>query len=357
MGKRISCLALSVVFAVGITVQQASAVEPSAALEQPTSSEVPAFVEPSAPDETAAPEQPAPDEAPAADVPPAPEDEVPESNVPEDDVPEDDVPEDQTPPAPAEEDAAGAPEQAPGPQGPSLLVDGTVVEDAAMCVYGQTTYVSLRSVVQALRPDATVAWAGDHAAVTAEGLDITVYPGKPYLVANGRYLYMPGGARFENGNTLLPVRPLAKALDAQVQWNAEDGNTYLTSGTGAILSGEEFYSADALYWMSHIIYIESGNQPLEGKIAVGNVIQNRVRDPAFPNTIYEVLTQPNQFSSVYSSAMKREPNAESVIAAKLCLDGAVVLPTALWFNRAGVPCWASKHKTVVATIGAHAFYA
>lgn len=243
------------------------------------------------------------------------------------------------------------------PEGPRILVDCVVVEAAAAFLYEQTTYVSLRSVTMALRPDAVVTWAGDHADVTADGLSMTVYPNKTYLVANGRYLYLPAGALLKDGTIMVPVRELAKALGAQVWWDATDGSVFLTSGTGAIVSGDEYYNADDLYWLSHIINAESGNQPLEGKIGVGNVILNRVHNALFPNTIYGVLFQRNQFTPASSGSINKTPNEESVIAAKLCLDGAVVLPTALWFNTARCNSWASKHRPYVATIGAHAFFA
>lgn len=306
MIKRISCFALSMVLFLGVFVQQVTAIEGSAISEQPAAAGKPTVSE---------------QQAVAA----------------EDDL----VPDEQT----------------DIPAGPRVLVDGVVVEGAAPSVYEQTTYVSLRSVTMALRPDATITWEGDHAAVTAEGLSITVYPEKCYLVANGRYLYLPYGARFENNNTMLPVRVLAQALGAQVQWDHNDGNTYISSGTGSIVSGDEYYNADSLYWLSRIISAESGNQPLNGKIGVGNVILNRVKSSLFPNTVYDVIFQKNQFSPAANGSIYKEPNAESVIAAKLCLDGAVVLSNALWFNRADCSSWASRNKSYVATIGAHSFYA
>ena len=126
----------------------------------------------------------------------------------------------------------------------------------------------------------------------------------------------------------------------------EGAEPYLTCG-------DEAYDSDALYWLSHIIYCESGNQPLAGKVAVGNVVMNRVADPRFPNTIYDVLFQKNQFSPVSSGSIRREPNWDSVVAAKLVLDGAKVTD-ALFFN--GVRARAPKGRAYVTTIGDHAFY-
>lgn len=292
MLKRISCLALSTVLFLGIIVQQAAALEDSTASADPA----------------------------------------------------------------VAEDSAVSEQQAAVPEGPSVLLDNTVIETAAPSLYEQTTYVSLRGVATALRPDAVVTWEGDHAAVTAEGLSMTVYPNSKYLVANGRYLYVPKGVYAEDGTIMVPVRVLSQALDAQVEWDAASGNIYLTSGTGAIVSGDQYYNSDDLYWLSHIIFAESGNQPLDGKIGVGNVILNRVNHQLFPNTIYGVIFQRNQFTPASSGSIYKTPNAESVIAAKLCLDGAVVLPSALWFNTSNCNSWASRNKSFVATIGAHSFY-
>lgn len=51
-----------------------------------------------------------------------------------------------------------------------------------------------------------------------------------------------------------------------------------------------------VYWLSLNIYFESGNQPTLGKIAVGMVTLNRVRDNRFSNTIENVIKEYKQFS-------------------------------------------------------------
>jgi len=72
-----------------------------------------------------------------------------------------------------------------------------------------------------------------------------------------------------------------------------------------------------------------------------------------------VIFQKNQFSPAASGSIYREPNAESVIAAKLCLDGANTVGNALWFHNPRIvrSCWATRNRTYVTTIGNHAFYA
>ena len=85
---------------------------------------------------------------------------------------------------------------------------------------------------------------------------------------------------------------------------------------------------------------------------------NRVANPAYPNTIQEVLAQKNQFTTYQSGALaNRTPNQSSVIAAKLVLDGGVVKETtgALYFDSAS-NSWASNNRKIVTTLGNHKFY-
>lgn len=279
--------------------------------------------------------------------------------------------------APAEE-TASPPAITETEQWAPFHLDGEPQESVDYVVNDGITFVTVSSFVAMVDPDATVEEEnctatvssakveqvvdaeGNTANVVQETLNMTVTAGASYIVANGRYLYAKDGLILLNNSVAAPVRVLAKVFNLDVAYDNEQKTVLLSRQSDAsayITSGDAYYDADALYWLSHIIYSESGNQILAGKIAVGNVVMNRVRSSIFPNSIYDVLHQKNQFTSVYYSNFNRTPNAESVIAAKLVLDGAEVLPTALFFARAGMPCYASRNRPYVATIGAHAFYA
>lgn len=243
--------------------------------------------------------------------------------------------------------------------GTTITIDGAALApQTAVQVSDETTYVSYWPVVQALYPDATAVWEGGQAVVRANGLTMRIRPGAQYLEVNGRYLWVPGGFRTVNQVILVPVRVLCQALGASVTWDSSSGAVRIRSGSGPLRSGSSFYDADTLYWLSRIINAESGNQPLDGKIAVGNVVLNRVASPRFPNSISSVLFQRNQFTPVQNGSLYLTPNAESVIAAKLCMEGANTAGNSLYFvNPRTCPnSWASRNRPYVATIGAHAFF-
>lgn len=199
--------------------------------------------------------------------------------------------------------------------------------------------MSLSAYAQAMDPSASIAWDGQTLTITAKGTVVTATSGRVYLVANDRYLYVPGGVQVANGQVYVPEAVAAKAFSG-------------------LTSGGSFYDQEALFWLSRVIQRESGNQSMEGKMAVGNVILNRVADPAFPNSIEGVLAQKNQFTTYQSGALRNtKPSANSIIAAKLVLDGGVVEATrgATFFDSSS-NSWASRNKQYIATIGGHNFY-
>ena len=181
-----------------------------------------------------------------------------------------------------------------------------------------------------------------------------------YVEANGRYLFVDGGVREQDGQILVPIRVLARALNLSVAYDHDKQvvSLYSKSNTGYIVDGSDHYVEEDLYWLSRVIHAESGNQAMEGQIAVGNVVMNRVRSKLFPDTIHGVLAQKNQFSTYKSGAIQEKtPGEDSIIAAKLVLDGAEVVPTALFFNMKHLNnSYAARNREYVCTIGNHAFY-
>ncbi len=76
-----------------------------------------------------------------------------------------------------------------------------------------------------------------------------------------------------------------------------------------------------MYWLARIIEAEAGGEPYKGKVAVGNVILNRVKSKDFPNTIYNVIFEYfgniPQFSPVQEGTIYNTPSKESMNAAKM----------------------------------------
>lgn len=122
------------------------------------------------------------------------------------------------------------------------------------------------------------------------------------------------------------------------------------------------YSSTDLYWLSRIIEAEAGGEPYLGKVAVGNVIINRVASADFPNNIKDVIFQYcngiPQFSPVAEGTIYNSPSADSVKAAQDALNGSKPVGQALFFfnpDKASAP-WIVNNRTYVTRIGNHVFY-
>ena len=226
----------------------------------------------------------------------------------------------------------------------------------------ETTFVAIRAFSEAMA-DCEIAWEAQTrtATVTADGLTLHASVGAHYIEANGRYLYTPVAIFIANDTMYVPIRLLAKAFDAEIGWDGAAYAVSVTRGSGAILRGSEYYASDAVYWLSRIIHAESAGQPLKGKIAVGNVVLNRVAHPSYPNTIYGVIFDRKygtQFEPVLNGTIYRTPNSESVIAAKICLEGYTVSDRILFFFNPVIAQsnWIARNRELFAVIGDHWFY-
>jgi len=73
--------------------------------------------------------------------------------------------------------------------------------------------------------------------------------------------------------------------------------------------------------LARIIHGESRGEPYVGKVAVGAVVLNRVKDSRFPNTIAGVIYQPGAFDAVSDGQINLAPDNTSIKAARDALNG------------------------------------
>ncbi|MBV9884099.1 MAG: cell wall hydrolase [Sphingomonadaceae bacterium] len=137
------------------------------------------------------------------------------------------------------------------------------------------------------------------------------------------------------------------ALDALVQDNAADE-------TG---NAEQNCLANA-------IYFEARGEPLQGQLAVAEVVMNRAASGRFPSSLCEVVAQRAQFSFVHHGRIPQADRASeawrrAVGVARVAVEGLAprLLPTScLWYHANYVsPSWG--HRLAETTrIGLHIFY-
>jgi spore germination cell wall hydrolase CwlJ-like protein len=126
--------------------------------------------------------------------------------------------------------------------------------------------------------------------------------------------------------------------------------------------------ARSLDCLTAAIYYEAGVEPLDGQRAVAQVVLNRVRHPAYPNTVCGVVfegarrTTGCQFSFACDGSLRRTPapaiwERARTVAAQ-ALGGYVYAPVGLALNYHAnyvVPYWSSS-LVKNANVGLHIFY-
>ncbi|MDR1298988.1 MAG: cell wall hydrolase [Oscillospiraceae bacterium] len=228
-------------------------------------------------------------------------------------------------------------------------------------IIGAMTYVPFRDYSAALGAAGVTAGTDGAVRASAPGLTVEARAGDSYIVANGRYLFAPSGCVGAAGDVLVPLRVLGRAFGAAVSWNETRREVYVrTFKNAAIAPGDSFYNRDDVLWLSRIISAEARGEPMQGKIAVGNVVINRKESQYYPNTVYGVIFDRRsgvQFTPAYSGAINCNPSTECVIAAKIALDGGNTAGNSLFFASAYSKCWAASHRPFNGKIGNHNFYA
>ncbi len=248
----------------------------------------------------------------------------------------------------------------------TLTVNKTLVDmDTDPFLYRGTTFVPIRFVSGALGAE-TIRWNGatSTATIICSGKEIALTKGKDTALVNGKTVKVAEGVIIYDDRLFVPVRFVTENLDCQVNW-IFDTYTVDIQKDGVRVPGEYIgsraYTDDEIYWLSKIIHAESQGEPMAGKVAVGNVILNRVESRDYPNTIYGVIFDRKngvQFSPVLDGSIYQKPLGDSVIAAKLALEGEEIAGRSLFFlnPKTAQSNWIVKNRPYYMTIRNHEFY-
>ena len=243
-----------------------------------------------------------------------------------------------------------------------VRLDGEPILDGEAAIIHSVTYVPLRAFCELAGAD-EIAWDAKTrtAAVTVGSYTLYVTDGSVYVQVAGRYIHTGETVLNIDNRLFVPIRTLAKVFSMNVEWDAVSRTVLLARTNERLLDASSYYNADDLYWLARIINAEAGGESLEGKIAVGNVVLNRKASALYPNSIYGVIfdrKHGTQFTPVVTGTIYRTPSAESVIAAKICLEGHSISRDALFFMnpRIATSDWISKNCRFLFRIGNHDFY-
>ncbi|GAU75522.1 cell wall hydrolase [Fusibacter sp. 3D3] len=159
------------------------------------------------------------------------------------------------------------------------------------------------------------------------------------VIINNETLTMEAPTINVNNRVYAPLNFLIEQLSGTFIWN--DRNLTLTIQSDQFKLDEAdkvvlTYTDEDLLWLSRIIDVEGRSTSPAMKLAIANVVLNRVKSASFPATVYDVIYQEGnykQFPPAHkSSFLTLEPSKSSIVAAKKALTGENNVGDCLYFN-------------------------
>ena len=286
----------------------------------------------------------------------------------------------------------------------SLLVkvnNKYIESDVDPFIKNGTTYVPIKFVASSLGIK-NVTWNDRNKAVTIKENDTTILliTNQKYAYVNNVYTTLENSVLLLNGRTFVPIRFISECLNRNVSWDEKNYTVSInekvppittpstsnnsssgissnkpsnstspsevqssTKPNSSITTNNTVsYTEDEVYWLSRIIEAEAGGEPFSGKVAVGEVVLNRVKSNEFPNTIWKVIFDDKfgvQFEPVSNGTIYNTPSSESIKAAKTALSGSNYIGDCLYFLNPTIASsnWITKNREFYTTIANHDFYA
>jgi len=265
-----------------------------------------------------------------------------------------------------------------------LVNNSEISSDVSPFIVNGTTYVPIRFISSALKVD-KIEWNPKSQAVIIKNdkKDMILFVNKDYGYINNTYTKLSGSPILKDNRTFVPLRLISETFESTVNWDSDNyivsiktknnnssNNIIANKPSNSIIINKPSNTkpstsiqsnSDAVYWLSRIIEAEASGEPYKGKVAVGEVILNRVSSNEFPNTIWGVIfddTYAIQFEPVANGTIYNNPSKESIEAAKEALAGSNYAGDSLYFLNPKIAAnnWIIKNRDFYATIANHDFY-
>ena len=235
-----------------------------------------------------------------------------------------------------------------------IINNEKITTDTGAFLENGITYVPVRSISEAL--GASVSW-------DSESRTASVTLGEN-TVSFSEHTENAENAAVVFENTLfVPVRTLAQAFGIDAQWDENYYQVHLTAQNIEVPDeyiDTDFRNSDILL-IAQVLQCECASSPFEGKIAVANIITNRVAHHQFPSSVEEVIYDRRggsvQFPLAYNGRINNIPSTECILAAKCALSGTVVAKDCLFFQADWVKnSWINQNRTFSLSSGGNSFF-
>lgn len=232
-----------------------------------------------------------------------------------------------------------------------IINDAKIATDNQAFLDNGTTYVPLRALSEAL--GAQVYWDESSRSATSTRGEKSVS-----FSADSDGLTI-----IRNEALFVPIRALSDAFGLDIEWDSNYYQVHISAPDITVPSEMldfNFQNSDILL-LAQVLQCESGFASFEGKIAVANVILNRVNSDLFPSTVYDVIYDCRggsvQFPLAYNGKINNIPSTECILAAKCAVSGTVIAKDCLFFQTESTnDSWTSRNRTYAMTCGGNDFF-
>lgn len=235
-----------------------------------------------------------------------------------------------------------------------FYVDGSMVTPIQTEDVDGTLYGSVKAFAVIMGAD-TVRCAGQTVTVEFEQREIVFTEGSRLVYSDGTSIYMGTGACITVDNIMMaPLELLSRVFDSQYAVNEETGAAEITAHAGIT----DDLTVDEIDLLARLVWAEAGNQCMEGKIGVANVVLNRQKMPSFPSRITDIIYDRSsgiQFSPVYYGGLTHPATEECVQAVYAALEGENTVGAALFFASI-TDTWMSENRPLLIKLQDHYFY-
>lgn len=246
-----------------------------------------------------------------------------------------------------------------------ITVNGSYIKTASQGFIEEgSAMVPVRAISEILGAD-YINWNGSTKKISIgkEDTKIELTIGQKKASVNNSTATMPVPAMLINDTSYAGVRFISEALGANVSWDAKRHTVNITKNSVELNEHliDNSYTSDDLDWLAKIVHAEAQGEPENGKIAVANVILNRVESKDFPNNVYDVIFDRKygvQFTPVANGTIHNNPSIECYHAAKKALNGHNVIGNSLYFCNPAISTnfWIANNRPFYTNIGNHSFY-
>ncbi|CAM3718536.1 cell wall hydrolase [Mesobacillus thioparans] len=121
------------------------------------------------------------------------------------------------------------------------------------------------------------------------------------------------------------------------------------------ITDKRFIKEEEVKLLARLVHAEAKGEPYEGKVAVAEVVLNRVENEQFPDTVKEVIYQKNAFQPVQNGAINKPASEEAIKAVEDALEHENKTDCLYFYNPETATSKWIFTRDVVKTIGKHAF--